>query len=1473
MLELGFNIWHRFLDQYDDTIPGMNQTKFPKGFTINDKLFNTGYESEVVQYYKNRVIPLNNNYLYLTRPKIEMLSFAQRSDYHPFNIGVHVLSTKGKWWYGYENHDTNVAKDTIDNNGLNVKYSKLGKHNAGYVLSRLRPTSEQVNGDVPNNFFNDGQYSWYIKPRVKIPIGTPLGTKIFRVDIIKKDGSILDSIFINRNNFDYPDSSYSGNYKDEFNFGSTSNPLFLFDGADLKGTDPADGSQVDYRIFWYGNCDMWIQHVRVENDWAYRLFSDYYLRPSDAWIQWEVQNIAGNSQIKDKAYKFLADESEYNMYPAIGYLNHKIDSLKPQGSKISTIALNNIVFWIPFQRPHWMDTMQVSDVLQNFTNSGMNEIFTDIYPLYADVYSLPNFHQNQYIPNTLPVSGYNVSEGRLGLPYDPQQYEINFNQNIDNYEHHYIDFLNKANMISRERNVPHVAAIQIHSWYNGDETLYSLREPTNEEIEVLAGIAITYGAKGIIYHAYNSMDKTTSRGNQYTRGLIGDFTNPVTSECNGEKRIRNAYEQQKWDFIYILTSKLKNLGKTIIKFKNTETNSYRYHIPEERDAFKSSSCIDNIVTFRNFGANSNCTETNTPTNMIAECPNNTYLQVGTFKTTDDKERYLMIVNRRASPDSLSSINGRRYLRLRTKQNSSDFASFNNWKIIDVETNSEIAAFDKRQCNNIDIPLIRPGEIKLLKFVPVMKVGGTFVCDEEVISSTFVCDSTVFNNEHDLRLYQGTTIKFNTKGKIVFTGGSFYSGIQPQNSSPQSTEFIGNNCYWEGISFIGGTDIHISNSVFKNIAYEPQGGLNAQYQNCALSIINCNDITISSSQFYLDFKAGAIYYQYSSCENPWWENAYIGGNTFTISQSNINSPLVTSFSSLSAIETPIRLEGNYFNNISGTSAIATTLNGVCGGTIKNNNFNNFSDGVIATNSSIDLYNNRFYSDIAGAKSIQGFSESNLYMCPSDEYYLGGYNRINTMNDESKNVYVDNSFVFLENGDNTFDISEYSGIGEKPYHIFGTFPSINEQQYPAAYNCFRIDNADAEAFVDVTVNGTPIEFNFYPYSCNAMLSGNNEVVSIEGLVNDTIAVKHTGQGGSEKGNGGTGNETQVSRCKMLTDSINISIRKRQYSVTEQKCIELLNLFPDSTACFDALNKLYLSSLLQDSAGSKMAPLKAFYESAILNNPGKEKLINRCFYLIQKCKVSLKQYTSALEGFSLIIQQNPYTYEGLVASWDFAATHLLDSLGGSSGGYNGKTDEKKLTAFDITDRYDSTKFTKKQRTEISKSVNDILESKKINQTEKIEILQKKSKEGNREAAKELHAMKRLNETVKTKKPGNNSELQGIIQSDIKKVFSRADNNPTESVSIIPQSYQLYQNYPNPFNPTTKIAFDLPNDAKVKLIIYDILGREMKTLINNEYRSAGKYITEFNGSNMASGVYFARILVNEGKDFIAVKKLVLLK
>ncbi len=79
----------------------------------------------------------------------------------------------------------------------------------------------------------------------------------------------------------------------------------------------------------------------------------------------------------------------------------------------------------------------------------------------------------------------------------------------------------------------------------------------------------------------------------------------------------------------------------------------------------------------------------------------------------------------------------------------------------------------------------------------------------------------------------------------------------------------------------------------------------------------------------------------------------------------------------------------------------------------------------------------------------------------------------------------------------------------------------------------------------------------------------------------------------------------------------------------------------------------------------------------------------------------------------------------------------------------------------------------------------------------------------------------------------------------------------------------YPNPFNPSTIINYTLPTDGKVVIRVYDILGREVAELVN-EFKTAGKYSVQFNGSNLASGIYFYRI--GAGK-FSQTKKLVLTK
>jgi len=88
-------------------------------------------------------------------------------------------------------------------------------------------------------------------------------------------------------------------------------------------------------------------------------------------------------------------------------------------------------------------------------------------------------------------------------------------------------------------------------------------------------------------------------------------------------------------------------------------------------------------------------------------------------------------------------------------------------------------------------------------------------------------------------------------------------------------------------------------------------------------------------------------------------------------------------------------------------------------------------------------------------------------------------------------------------------------------------------------------------------------------------------------------------------------------------------------------------------------------------------------------------------------------------------------------------------------------------------------------------------------------------------------------------------------------------------PNKSQLYQNYPNPFNPSTTIKFELPKASHVTLTVYDILGREVAVLVN-ERRNAGVYEVKFDGSNLASGVYFYRI---QAGDYVFTKKLLLMK
>lgn len=140
----------------------------------------------------------------------------------------------------------------------------------------------------------------------------------------------------------------------------------------------------------------------------------------------------------------------------------------------------------------------------------------------------------------------------------------------------------------------------------------------------------------------------------------------------------------------------------------------------------------------------------------------------------------------------------------------------------------------------------------------------------------------------------------------------------------------------------------------------------------------------------------------------------------------------------------------------------------------------------------------------------------------------------------------------------------------------------------------------------------------------------------------------------------------------------------------------------------------------------------------------------------------------------------------------------------------------------------------------------------------------------------------------PGNNIDLANDIELDKQGNIYVAGrswdiNNSDDYITIkysgttgveqneisVPDNFVIYQNYPNPFNPTTLIRFQLPVSGNVTLKVYDVLGNQVATLVNED-KSVGTHEVEFDGSNLSSGIYFYQL---QAGSFIETKKMILIK
>jgi hypothetical protein len=1441
-------------------------------------------------------------YGFYERSFLSKYCYGQRLIYEvsPMNDGMEV---NNGFVYLYNMNDA-YGMDS----GRTVLHAKPGVQNSGFLCKNIYENLQQ--SDL-FDFRQNDKGTWFIKPVMRIPDTTSSSRKVVRIDVISFNGVRVDSIIITADNFKDDNGSYVGNYLEKY-FRLPQNEHNLQISGDTNSTDLNhghhdrwwkwdDSCKVDFRVFWYGECEVWFDKMIVDDETANILFYPFYQSAINYRIQQEVQNFTNYGSL----YSFFMDEVLISQYPCIQYIAKKMRDYN-SNSRLS-IAVTNYLHIHGLKNDNLDYRIYLDSIKPDFLQADHHGFYTD------------KINNGIKIPNVLSGHDSLIPSEWFTTPADYNNVLQNYvfgsetETAVKNSAGSLIFEIKKTreSINTYSPDTKFTMQPQIHGFIYPDTNtgLYDngLREPTNEEIQAQGMLSIAHGVKGLCWFIYNSHNwKTASnKVKQYMLGLL----NP---ENDTARRITNCYGQNKWTYVSEMNGKILNwlpvLENTnwVEGFSVHNQGANHYYINDIRSK---APLINGYNPCADYGGQSE----------YFDCTEERYWEQGFFspENTADKSLYFMMVNRRCVPQTQPGTGDVRTLRIKFNNLP---GNDENWVLTDVNTGQKIT-FSKTnpgpggylnpgETTN-DIGYFKPGEGKLFKLAPLTSEGGTLVADE-VISADVTIGGMIYGNGYNFVINEGKTVTFKQDAGIEMNGGVFVCGVNSDNADAVTLKGEGNNNIWKGLTLNNCDSVGIYNTNITNIKANDTAKA-VMLTNCYKSEFRKNTITANNN-------SGGIQAVFNNVsDDP--IILKIRECTFNMNSSGYSAINVISNASVTL---PLNIEWCFFNAGNDTSN-AVMLTEVTGGVIKNNLFSNFGKSAVFMLSTVDLYGNVILGR-NNSQGIQCLAGSSISLSPSSGMYLGGYNYIRNYGTSASNIYSDNSMFYINNGQNDFDLDDTTNSK----HLTGNISCFPLQFINAMKNCFHKDSvSNITATHSVLWNSTSdrVNFIFTEYSCELTPPGDFFVFQYDNY-NDIVYITQGGEG-----SGMTKEERDMTvsdlntnpdfakqalkplnilnieenNYKALRDSVNINLRKRNYAVVEQKAMQILSQYPDSSASTGMIPKLYVSMLNLDTGGTKAGQLKTFLENLITNNTQNTGLVKTAFYHIQKCKVKLGSYQSALDGFQYIMTQNPYTYEGLIASWDYAATYLLMGSGGLSNKDNFNTEEELITPADTlinrmikgdinSDRNtisnknkNSDNFNQNQnqtgisneqsRKDFYEKIKIVNNDSKTLQEEKVKILEKKIQTSNDDKTKEdakteLTKMKQINETVKIKKPDNIKTYTIIINNDIRKVFG-IGKKPAKDIitSLLPKTFELYQNYPNPFNPTTKIAFDLPRDAKVKLVIYDILGREVKTLINNEFRSAGKYISEFNGSRHASGVYFARILVNEGKDFVAVKKMVLVK
>ena len=384
--DLGANAWHKYTGP-DWGWPGISNDNYSTP--------TADYRDAVLQRIDN-----NRNHGFrsiMDRPKIEYLSFGQKSEYQCEDVS---RVDPDLWFYTYKTHT--AGQDFLDTsqfgNNQWVKYCQVNPDspgvNQGYVVKDLKANREQANRNWPA-WIADSAYKWYVMPKIRIPIGISGSTPVCKIEVLDWDGDLIKVEELTAEKFRSNQILYNGRYMEEFYFDpdEDSSAIEIPSGAMCPGPrrDFSDWVSVpvntDFRVYWYGECDMWIDYVKVENLPAHQLFKG----------QWD-QQIKEETDIALEIYdpsnpipnNFYIEEFEFNIVSAMSYVDSIIQN-RSQNKISLMVNLNYPLFsvHIPLDNNNHRDELSASYINKHLIEKAKLKYIVNMsYPLEGFVGNL-----------------------------------------------------------------------------------------------------------------------------------------------------------------------------------------------------------------------------------------------------------------------------------------------------------------------------------------------------------------------------------------------------------------------------------------------------------------------------------------------------------------------------------------------------------------------------------------------------------------------------------------------------------------------------------------------------------------------------------------------------------------------------------------------------------------------------------------------------------------------------------------------------------------------------------------------------------------------------------------------------------------------------------------------------------------------------------------------------------------------------